>query len=573
MTESAASFRFGDFLFDGRSHRLVRGDGLVHLKPKEWELLRHLIEHRDRVVTKAELIEALWPRQTISEANLTQTVYRVRQALCDSAQGARWIQTVARLGYRFAGEVEAVESDGRDAAAVAVAVIPFVDSFQPDRPSDWSLGLTEATIRVLAENPELEVRPLSAVMYVDSSADGVVEASRPLKVDVLVSGEISDTAGTRKVVGHALDARTGALRASRVWIVDSNDGGASQLQIARDIPELLRSSRSREDLPRTTIELENHEARTAYLRGRYCWHQFTDTSLRQAIELFDRALEIAPRSAPALAWRSGAWAALGNIGTITPRESAERARRDADRAIAIDDRLAAGFEMRGVIELYFDWNLESALRSLDLAIERDPDSANAHHLRGNALAFAGSFESAFRSIERAEHLDPTSLITATDLGLICYFSGDYENARGRLQDVLAQNEHFAHARLWLAFVLAAQGNFETALAHVDRIASDEGGALAEQALLQGRLGHLDEAHSLLDQLASKRQTGPIDPYRTALGLLGVDDEEACLDQLERALEYRSRLLVLLGVDPIWRPLHSNPRFRSLTRQVGLLPLE
>ena len=97
----AGDYCFGRFRLDRQRHRLLDGETSIHLKPKEWDLLCCLVEHRDRVLTKQELLDLIWPRQMVTEANLSQAVYAVRKALGESARQPRWIETVPRKGYRF----------------------------------------------------------------------------------------------------------------------------------------------------------------------------------------------------------------------------------------------------------------------------------------------------------------------------------------------------------------------------------------------------------------------------------------------------------------------------------------
>ena len=430
-----AEFQFGSFRLDRRGHRLFEGDRLVKLKPKEWELLCCLVDHRDRALSKNELLDRLWPRQTVTEANLSQTVYALRKALGESARQTRWIETVPRLGYRFVA------------------------------PQQSSLN----------------------------------------------TGETGRKAGT----------------------------GVSP------------------------------DARAAYERGRYCWRRFTAASLSQAMTFFDEALAAAPRFAEAHAWRSATWSALGNIGALTPRDSAEHARRAADRAITIDDTLATGYEMRGVVELYFDWNFEAARRSFDRAIERDRQSANAFHLRANALAFAGNFGSAHGDIERALALDPTSLITRTDAALFHYLGGDLDAARGGLESVLEQDPGFPHARLKLALVLAAMNRAGEAVRQCELAAEDMPvSPLGIYACMLGLAGRHDAARKLLDQLETEVELRSADPYDLALGRLGLGELERALDGLEKAVEFRSRNLVTLRSDPAWNPVRDQQRFADLVATIG-----
>jgi len=442
-------------------HRLFSGDRSVHLKPKEWELLCYLVANHERLLSKDELLEQLWPRQEVREANLSQAVYGLRKALGDSAKGAQWIETVPRLGFRLVGPVDPVEDGPAAGQGRAPAMVP-------------------------------------------------------------------------------------------------NLGGSTQLNGSPS------QGKAQEAVPA--------EAQAAYLRGRYCWNLFTEPGLSQALVFFDEALATAPRFAEAHAWRSAAWSALGNIGALTPRNSAEHARRAADRAIAMDDRLAAGYEMRGVVELYFDWNFETALRSFKLAIERDPASANAYHLLANTEAFTGNFEPALNAMECALNKDPAALITRTDAAFIYYLAGRYAEALERLDSVLSQNPRFPHARLKRAFVLTALGDHDAALAECVQVARDRSTEVfGERVLLLGLAGKRRQARRVMDRLEAQAGDGATDPYAMALGWFGLGDSEQALAWLERAMDYRSRDLVLLRTDPVWQPLRGHEVFERFLREIGFAP--
>lgn len=565
------NFLFGSFRLDMQLHRLFEGDRVVHLKPKEWELLCFLLEQRTRLVTKEELLDALWPRQEVTEANLTQTVYRVRQALKDTARRACWIETVPRIGYRFAGEARETSEGEVDIWPHSLAVLPFADLEAPHSPGDWSLGLADSLIHALDGDPRRRVRRLDAVL--GHHEGQAAEVGLELGVEAIIEGKLERHAEGMRIEASLLETASGQCRWTRTWTFDAGDRAAAQLRIVRDVCNQLRESDGTGwrvvDTPALPVPLKAH---AAYLQGRYCWHRFTEPALRRSIELFDQAIALAPRYAAAHAWRSAAWSALGNIGALTPRDSAESARRAADQAIAIDDSLAAGFEMLGVVQLYFDRNFDAAMRSFDLAIERDPQSANAHHLRANALAFAGSFGPALRSMERALQLDPTSLITLTDAGVIPYLAGRHEEARERLEQALSQNPHFIHARLKLAFVLAALGRFEDAVAETELAAGELGtGCFGERACFLGMAGQVAMAREIREQLSAGAGSAAVDPYVLALASLGIGEVETCLDWLDRAVEYGSRQLVQLAVDPLWRPLHQQPRYLALVHRIGFCP--
>jgi DNA-binding winged helix-turn-helix (wHTH) protein len=104
--EQFSVFRFGDFVLDGSQRRLLRSGEDVYLPPKTFELLLHLLQNRGRVLTKDELLEAVWPDVNVVENTLAQRIREIREALGDGAHSGRFIKTVPKVGYQFIGEVD-----------------------------------------------------------------------------------------------------------------------------------------------------------------------------------------------------------------------------------------------------------------------------------------------------------------------------------------------------------------------------------------------------------------------------------------------------------------------------------
>src|SRR5262252_6965217 len=141
-------YRFGDCELNTRLHVLHRAGQFVQLRPKAWHVLTHLLEHRDRVVTKQELCERVWSNQFISDATLESTLRTVRQLLGDSGRTKRFIQTIYGSGYRFTAPVE-IDPDNEAQAMLppgTVAPAPL-----PDR----SAGGVDGTPAASMATPDL----------------------------------------------------------------------------------------------------------------------------------------------------------------------------------------------------------------------------------------------------------------------------------------------------------------------------------------------------------------------------------------------------------------------------------
>jgi DNA-binding winged helix-turn-helix (wHTH) protein len=402
-------YRFGEFALDPRLQRLTRDERIVPLKPKAYDLLCLLVANRERVVGKNELLDWLWPRQEIQEANLSQTVYELRRALDDTAQGSRWIENVPRRGYRFIGAVTEIEPSTARLPR-SIAVLPFRALSEDLADLHLRLGVADSIILSLGATGRVVVRPLSATLrYVESSADAL-EIGRKLEVDAVLEGSVQRLGDRLRLSARLLRVPDGDQVWGRVHEYAVDEQFAIQDRIAAQVAEAIALSLSAADQQRAARSRpENPEVYALYLKGRYCWHRWTPESARQAVEHFQRAIAIDAGHAPSYAWLSAAWSLLGIFRALAPAEASTRARKAARRAIAIDETRPEGHEMQAAVELFFDWDLAAAARSLDRAIELDSDSSNARHLRALVLAFGGHNETALVEMLRALQADPSSL--------------------------------------------------------------------------------------------------------------------------------------------------------------------
>ena len=559
------SFQFGNFVLEGRLQRLLSDGQIVPLKPKAYDLLCKLLAEPDRVLSKDELLDYLWPRQDVGEANLTQTIYELRQALGESARDASWIETVPRRGYRFKGTVAALADDAPSAARNSIAVLPFRALTSQPEMRDLGLGITDAVILSLSSGGRLVVRSLSAVLpYADSTQDALA-VGQMLGVDTVLEGTVQQYGDRVRMSARLLacsnseDLWTGKLETS------TKDLFAIQDQIARQAADAVSESLSDEArAPRHESHGSHSEAYPMYLKARYCWQRWVPDASRQALQYLDAAIALDSKHAPSHAWRSAAWSTLGILGEVTPTEAAKEARQAAQLAIDLNDEYSEGHEMLGAVQLFFDWDLSAAARSFDAAIELNPESANARHLRAISLALGGHDQAALAEMERALSADPSSVIANCDMGMIHYWGRRFSEAKRWFDITLEQDPAFSHARSGLAFTLLELGEEETAVREIRRAAENRGRtAPGELAYVLGRAGHTTEAGSLIaEQLAS-------DPYQQVLAHLGMQNYEKTFECLDQALEHRSRDLVLLGVSPIADPIRGSARFEDFVGRAAL----
>jgi tetratricopeptide (TPR) repeat protein len=255
---------------------------------------------------------------------------------------------------------------------------------------------------------------------------------------------------------------------------------------------------------------------------------------------------------------------------VPPSELMSKARQAAAKALALDPSLAEGHASIGIIDLRYDWNLESAEQCFKRAIALKPSYAIAHQWYGECLAAMTSFDLAVAELRVAQELDPLSLIINSTLGGVFCFSRQYEKAIEQCHNTLEMDSTFWLALFFLAVSHEACGRSAEAIPPLQQALA----ATQRNPMVIGALGHAyatagrnQEATQLLQELRTISDRGYTSPVNLALIALGLGDHELAFAELERALTARAGWLVFLRVDPRFDCVRSDPRFENLLGRV------
>jgi TolB-like protein/DNA-binding winged helix-turn-helix (wHTH) protein len=349
-------YQFGEFSLDAQRRVLKRGGETVSLTPKAFDVLLLLIQNAGRVVSKDELMQAVWRDSFVEESNLTQTVFMVRKAL-DEAADRRYIQTMQGQGYRFvvpvtqeAGESQEVEAPAplpdavgvpevppqaevrgrrhwRPAVALAagaliliaafalwsrrsrggqpdrvmLAVLPF-ENFTGDASQDYfSDGLTEEMISQLGnlDPVHLGVIARTSVMRYKHSQESIPRIGTDLGVQYVIEGSVRRDSQRVRITAQLIQVRDQSHLWARNYDRDLGHLLELQAEIAREVANEIEFSLSR----RRPIEVapapaapgtRSYEAYDLYLKGRYFWNKRTGEGFRQAADYFQQAIDKDP---------------------------------------------------------------------------------------------------------------------------------------------------------------------------------------------------------------------------------------------------------------------------------------
>jgi TolB-like protein/DNA-binding winged helix-turn-helix (wHTH) protein len=460
-----------------------------------------------------------------------------------------------------------------------LAVLPF-ENLTGEVGQDYlSDGLTEEMIAQLGRlDPEhLGVIARTSVMHYKHTQEPLGRIGQELNVQYVLEGSVRRDADRVRVT-------TQLIRMSdqtHVWSHEYDRDLSSLLQlqgeIAREatdeIQSILGARRSAgSDRAATPVIPKSYEAYDLYLRGRYFWNKRTIEGFQRAVEFFERAIAKDPGYARAHAGLADTYALMVAYYVVPQAVLIPKARAAALKALELDGNLAEAHVSLAIVAQNYDWDWQTAEKEFRRAIELDPNYATGHHWYGEHLAFRGRFEESFQEMERARQLDPLSLIIQTDSAMGLYFARQYERAIPQFRTVLDMEPNFSRAhQVFAAYV--QQGKFAEALGEVGTWDHEKDSELvwvrAAQAYIYGRAGKPEQARRSIDDMVRFSHGHPLDPIHFVAPYIGLGDKDQAFALLEKSMAAHSPGLTELGVNPVYDPLRSDPRFQDLLRRVGL----
>ena len=409
-------YRFLDFELDASLKELRQAGEPRAIEPQVYDLLLHLIENRDRVVSHDELIENVWRGRIVADATIASRIRAVRAALGDTGADQTIIQTLPKRGFRFVSTVDDPQEGTPEASAEngpaaktakpSIIVLPFSDqSTGPDQ-GFLADGLTEDITTLLSQHQWLFVIARSTAETFNNSEWSAEEIGREIGVAYVLEGSVRRAGDRVRISAQLIESASHSVvwaeRFDRVLtdIFDLQDEIAASISGVIE-PSLLRAERERLERSRPV----NFSAWEAIARATpllWIW-----TSERtSALPLLQEALRLDPSYARAFSLLAlfHAIAAWQGSARDTVEASVE-AIAEAQRALEIDGRdpwahLALGIAF-GVRR-----RRDPALRALDMAIKINPNFAVAHAFRGIVLAWANRVGESLDALDLAERLSP-----------------------------------------------------------------------------------------------------------------------------------------------------------------------
>lgn len=619
--------RFGPFTVDLVSHELRSNGRKITLQEKPFQVLAILLEQPGQLVTREELRQRLWPADTVVdfEHSINTAIKKVREALEDSGDHSRFIETLPRRGYRFIAQVELPEEDhptqltpakrnnavseaprqlgtryplamlllasaaiiGLIVAAASlwykhaqsnapavttlasIAVLPFADLSPTHDQAYFSDGLAEEILNHLTKIPNLKVTArASAFQFNPKNEDSRVVAQK-LDVANVLEGSVQREKNRVRVTARLIKADDGYDLWSESFDRDFKDIFAVEDDIAKAVTSALQlkllTGRSATTL--TTSGTTSPETYEAFLHARYFAHMQDEESARKALHYANKAIELDPKYARAYALRASIDLASGGMVFTDYSEAIAKTRHDTEKAIALDPNLADGYRVLSMIQSWVESNCREAETSLKRAIDLAPGDPDNLGLSAWLAMCQGRAEEAVGLWKQELLLDPLRPDEYLFLAQSLRDVGRCEEARGALAKALDLNPnqismiHEVGGEIYLA-----QGRLQEALTEIEKEPAGLFRDLGE-ALAYHPLGRRQESDAALARMISQH---PGDgAYQIAQVYAYRGEVDQAFEWLNRAYVQHDPGLMWFKTDLKLKSLRSDLRYAKLLKLLGL----
>lgn len=626
--------KFGLFEADLRSGELTKQGKRIPLQEQPFRLLAMLLERPGELVTREEVRQKLWPRAIVDfDHGLNKAISKIRDALGDSAENPRFVETVARRGYRFLADVREERESQPPRLGQPVAIVPGtpgdVNSGAaggvgrlPSRRSlalwiacgaalvlllsaAWQLshrqhsgatihsvvvlplanlsgdpsqeymadGMTEELITQLGQIRALRVISRTSAMSYKKTTKPLAEIARELDVQAVVEGSVLHVGDRVRITAQLIRVPADENLWAHAYEGSFRDAFELQSEVAQAVATQIQATVSGPE--RTVLRKSkpvSSEAYEAYLKGRYFWNKRDAAGLNKAIEYFQRAIAVDPGYAAAYSGLADAYALAGGweYGVLPPQEAAPRAKEAATKAVLLDPDLSEAHTSLAFALEMSTWDWDGAESEYRRALELNPGYATAHHWYGYHLMTVGRNDEGIAELKLAESLDPLSLIISAGVADAYYIAHMVDDATRQLHKTLEMDPNFAMAHYQMGQVLAHRGKFDAAIAEFQRAIELSGHSPAFDA-------NLANAYAAAGRTAdAQRMAKELAQLQHQNG--SVDADIALIyvglrddDQAMYWLEkaYQARFEAVMLVRPQFDPLRRDPRFRDLIGRLGL----
>ncbi|TPI70682.1 transcriptional regulator [Mesorhizobium sp. B3-1-8] len=477
------AYYFEDFALDGDRRELRRGSDLIAVEPQVFDLLQYLIRNRDRVVSKDDLVDAVWQGRIVSDATLASRVNAARNALQDSGEQQRLVRTILRRGFRFVGSVR--EEGGAQplpsveeppcpepSARPSIAVLPFQNMSGDPEQDYFADGMVEDIITGLSRIRWLFVIARNSSFTYKGRAVDVKQVGRELGVLYVLEGSVRKVGNRVRITGQLIDAEDGSHLWAERYDRDLTDVFALQDEITISVVAAIEPNLRRAEIERVKRQRPNSlDAYDLLLRALPAVYTFMPQGAAKGLPLLDQALAIEPTYALAHGFAAWAHQTLFIRGGLKA-EHRDRAARHAHAAIEHGSGDAMALALAGFTIGLVEHDRRLADEAFAAALLLSASCAFVYAFGCVPVAYGGDAARAIAWCEQAMRLSPLDAMSCVPQGIIGFgnfLSGRHEQAIIAGRRAVEMTPGFSILHGWLAAPLARVGRIEEAKASARRL--------------------------------------------------------------------------------------------------------
>jgi TolB-like protein/DNA-binding winged helix-turn-helix (wHTH) protein len=623
--------QFGAFELDTAAGELRKHGIRIRLQDQPLQVLQQLLEHPGEVVTKEELQKQIWPADTFVDFDhgLYSAVQRLRDALGDTADTPRYIETLPRRGYRLIAAVTNGNGNERkvgqiaDASALimpeqlapggrtykpillaasgilvallvalavkggvlrerwfgnataptirSIAVLPLQNLSSDATQEYFADGLTDALITDLAQIGSLKVISRTSTMRYKKSDKTLPEIARELNVDGIVEGTVQRSGDRLRITAQLIHAPTDKHVWASSFERDTRDVLPMESEIAEGIAKGIRAKLTPQEQTRiAAAQPVNIKAFEDYLQGESHFNNYgrgyNDQELRKSIEYLEQATREDPNFAPAYVKMFQAYERAAEFER--PTETMPRERAAANRALSLDPNLSDAHLALGNVKFSYDWDWAGAEEEFKRALELNPNNANAHEEFGDYLEAVGRIDEGMIEQQRAQELDPHIDHLSNGFYRSRQYTRGIEWLRKQIEIDPQNGVHY----IQLTNFYGEQGMQPEYIATMATTAKLYGFPQFAESLSRtyATAGYRPAMLEFCASIEKLQKAGTIwVPGFLADFYARLGEQEKALHWLEIAHEQHDGSIAFLSCDPLWDSLRSAPKFQELLRRLGL----
>ena len=628
--------RFGAFELDlntGELRSIEAPDpNKVLLREQVLQVLRMLLEREGKIVTREEIKSRLWANDTVVDFDhsINATIKALRRALGDYADNPRYIETLARRGYRLMLPIQYLESapgtavgkgrEQREQSAaemsenvagaqrqmrprwwkaavmlasvvilvgagyiswrnfrapapprkIMLAVLPFENLTGDPNKEYLADGLTEETISQLGRlNPQqLGVIARTSVMGYKHKDERLDQIGRELSVQYVLENSLRESGNHMRLTAQLIQVKD----QTHLWSQDYDYLAKDILNVQDDVAKAV----AREIRVRLTSQQQaelaqshpvNPKAFDAYLQGYYFFERNTDKDTDMAAKYYERAVQLDPSYALAWVGLSRVRNWQANTGVIPVEDGHRLAREAVERALAQNPNLAEAHTQMGRIKQQVDFDWAGAGASFRRAVALDPGNPEVVRTAAGSAAMLGRFDKVLQLGRQAVDLDPLNADSWESLAETEFFMGQLDQAAADCKKALELNPDVVAAHMVLSQIYVMLGRPHDALPEIELVRYDANRA-SLYAIAYHALGRKKESDAGLSELVTKYYAGGA--YQIAEVYAFRNQSDEAFEWLDRAYTQRDGGLAETKVDPLLKSLHNDPRYAAFLKRLNLL---